>query len=207
MGYWDTMSGDLQQLASRVIWIHDIWERVIYQRRSFGGLPQIPFARDVLNPSCTACRSSFCPQQRQSDRRKRFNGPMSYRRRDTSRYYGSTRNNPPRSPRRVARRYRSPSPPHGRDSDQSNSTLPLRSDNRVVRFEEQPEFDEVNVSGSGDEDTWSCSSPAPFPTEADIVEAPSHSPKPTLTVKGEQLLPFLLPMAVPVASSSTTSTE
>ncbi|KAH7476252.1 uncharacterized protein KRP23_6941 [Phytophthora ramorum] len=191
VGFWDTVSGDLQQLASRIVWVNDMWGRVKWRGR--GGLVRPDVRSSRLghgNERRSSCRSGRRQDRRES--RERCESPDSGRRSRLD-IYGPPKRRRMASPRRDANpatSYRSPPP---RSSDRGAI---------VGEFL----FDGVNVSGSEDEGNQPSQAPSTEPPrpsgDGDNVGVVTNQ------VPGGALhLPsqFPLPMALPVSATSARS--
>ncbi|ETO77753.1 hypothetical protein F444_07085 [Phytophthora nicotianae P1976] len=156
VGFPGTVSGDLQQLASQIIWVDDIWGQVKYQgrrgsgRRGWRGLGESHSSRSHHHRSRRSRGHRDSGSHRHRHDRSRSNDVLSRRERS------QPRREVPLHESRSKRNRRSPSP--RQDSEEERSYSPL--------------FDEVNLSCSDGEDEYSCPSQraSRSPSESGVVE-------------------------------------
>ncbi|KAE9154804.1 hypothetical protein PF006_g1158 [Phytophthora fragariae] len=169
VGYWGTISWDLQQLSTGIIWINDIWGRVKHQaRRSGGGRPLSRGNR------YSATRSTRQPHRRSQ---RDYHSRRSHQWRE--RYEISEDRHGPYRPARL----------HSRELSPQREFTPARTHRLDSPFQgDGAECEEVNLSGSEDEDTVNSS---PRGEE----DASCTGAEGQVKIRPTQ---FPLPMAVPV---------
>ncbi|KAF4043862.1 NYN domain-containing protein [Phytophthora infestans] len=168
VGFLDTVSGDLQQLASQIMWIDEMWGLVKMDRRGRGRLSR------TEKPHFSHLRHQ--PSLR--SHRRRHSHYDRHQRRDQARSdYGS-----PRRERSLPRREL---PFHAHDSKRiRRSPSPRRDSEEDPSY--SPLFEGVNLSCSGSEVEYSCPSlqASPSPNETGVAQSPperrfSFPPSPT----------------------------